>query len=88
VGPEDRIQAILAVDAIAFDPLITIREDGSVQESDDSESLESSDLFSQFASHPRLFQDFVMTHWHEVSSALLFSRFNRFRPTSTAVQFM
>jgi hypothetical protein len=46
MGPEDRIQAIFAVDAIAFDPLITIREDGSVQESDDFESLESSDLFS------------------------------------------
>jgi hypothetical protein len=67
MGSEDRIQAILAIDAVAFKPLITIREDGSVEGIDDFESLKSPDLFSQFASHPRLFQDFVIMHWHEVS---------------------
>jgi hypothetical protein len=66
---EDRIHAILAADAIAFKPLITIREDGSVEGIDGFESLESPGLFSQFASHPRLFQDFVLTHWHDFYSA-------------------
>jgi hypothetical protein len=45
MGYEDRIQAILAVDAIAFKPLITIRENGSVEGTDDFESLESSTCF-------------------------------------------
>jgi hypothetical protein len=56
MGSEDRIQAILAVDAIAFKPVITIREDGSVEGIDGFESLESSDLSSQFLSHSRLFR--------------------------------
>jgi hypothetical protein len=31
IGPEARIPAFLAVDAIAFQPLITIQENGSVE---------------------------------------------------------
>jgi hypothetical protein len=76
MGSEDRIQAILVVNAIAFKSLITIREDGPVKGIDGFEPLELPDLFSQVPSHPRFFQDFVLMHWHEVYSALLFSTFN------------
>jgi hypothetical protein len=56
---EHKIQAILAIDPIAFTPLITIREDGSVEGINSFDCLEPLELFSQFVSDPRLFQDFV-----------------------------
>jgi hypothetical protein len=41
VDAEDRVDAILSVDAVAFKPLVTIREDGSVEDIADFDCLES-----------------------------------------------
>jgi hypothetical protein len=60
VGAEDRVGALLSVDAVAFKHLVTIREDGSVEDIPDFDCLESPDLFHQF----------VLSHWKEVYSSL------------------
>jgi hypothetical protein len=70
VDPGHFIQTILAADAIAFKPLITIKEDGSVDGIEGFDSIESPDPLSQLIANPRLFHDFVVTHWKEAYSAL------------------
>jgi hypothetical protein len=67
---EDRVDAILSVDAVAFKPLATIREDSSVEDIADFDCLESPDLFSQLIANPTLFHQFVLSHWKEVYSSL------------------
>jgi hypothetical protein len=46
IDAEDRVDSILSVDAVAFKPLVTIREDGSIEGIADFDYLESPDLFS------------------------------------------
>jgi hypothetical protein len=70
VDAEDRVDEILSVDAVAFKPLVTIREDGSVEDIADFDCLESSDLFSQLIANPTLFHQFVLSHWKKVYSSL------------------
>jgi hypothetical protein len=70
VDPRHFIQVILAVDALAFKPLVTIKEDGSVDGIEAFDSLKSPDLFSQLIANPCLFHDFVVTHWKDVYSAI------------------
>jgi hypothetical protein len=70
VDPGHFIRAILAVDVIAFKPLITIKEDGAVDGIEGFDDLESPDLFSELIANPRLFHDFVVTSWKEVHSAI------------------
>jgi hypothetical protein len=70
VDPGHFIQVILAVDALAFQPLIRIKEDGSVDGIGGLDYRESPDLFSQLTANPRLFHDFVVTHWKKAYSAL------------------
>jgi hypothetical protein len=62
VDAEDRVDAILSVDAVAFAHLVTIREDGSVEGIADFDCLESPDLFSQIIANPTLFHQFVLNH--------------------------
>jgi hypothetical protein len=70
VDVDDRVDAILSVDAVAFKTLVTIREEGSVEGIADFDCLESPDLFSQFIANPTLFHKFILSHWKEVSSSL------------------
>jgi hypothetical protein len=60
----------LFVDAVAFKPLVTIREDGSVEGIADFDSLESPDLFSQLIANPTLFHQVFLSHWKEACSSL------------------
>jgi hypothetical protein len=55
VDAEDRVDAILSADAVAFQPLVTIREDGSVKGIADVDCLESPNLFSELIANPTLF---------------------------------
>jgi hypothetical protein len=64
VDAEDR------VDVITFKPLVTICEDGSVEDIADFDCLESPGLFSQLIGNPTLFHQFVLSHWKEVYSSL------------------
>jgi hypothetical protein len=66
VDAEDPVDAILSVDAVAFNPLVTIREDGSVEDIADFDCLESPGLFSWLIANPTLFHQFVLSHWKEV----------------------
>jgi hypothetical protein len=70
VDAEDRVDAILSVDAVAFKPLVTIREDGSVEDIADVGCLESPGLFSQLIANPTLFHQFALSYWKEVYSSL------------------
>jgi hypothetical protein len=70
LGPGARIPARLAMDAVAFRPLITNQKNGFVEGTEDLDCLEFPDLFSQFVSNPHLFHDFVVTDWNEAYSAL------------------
>jgi hypothetical protein len=70
VNAEDHVDVILAVDAVAFKPLVTIREESSVEGIADFDCLKSSDLFSQLSANLTLFHQFVLSHWKEVYSLL------------------
>jgi hypothetical protein len=76
VDAEDRVDVILFVDAVALKPLVTIREDGSVEGIADFDCMESPDLFSQLSANPTLFHQFVLSHWKEVNSSLFVFTFN------------
>jgi hypothetical protein len=58
------------VDAIAFKPLITTKENDSVDGIEGFDYLESLDLFSQLIANLRLLHGFVVTHRKEAYFAL------------------
>jgi hypothetical protein len=62
VDAEDRVDAILSAGAVALKPLVTIREDGSIEGIADFDCLESPDLFSQLIANPTVFHQFVLSH--------------------------
>jgi hypothetical protein len=59
VDAEDRVDVILSIDTVAFKPLVTIREDGSVEGIADFDCLESPDLASQLITNPTLFHQLL-----------------------------
>jgi hypothetical protein len=65
-----QIEAILAVDAVAIHPVITIYENGEIEEIEDVNNLTSPDIFTQFVVHPIKFHEFTFQHWDAASSSL------------------
>jgi hypothetical protein len=66
----DSIPAILAVDAVAFRPTITINDNGTVQGLEGIDHLDAPDIFSQFALNPTAFRDFITQHFDRAYSSL------------------
>jgi hypothetical protein len=56
---------ILAVDAVAFRPLVIISEDGEVRGLKYLKQIHDPDLFRHFLEDPEAFAYFVQRHWYE-----------------------
>jgi hypothetical protein len=61
---------ILAVDAVAFRPLVTITEDGEVGGLKHLKHLDDPDLFTEFLRDPESFSHFLEAHWKDAYSDL------------------
>jgi hypothetical protein len=61
---------ILAVDAVAFRPVITVDEDGFIHGLKDQVRLDDQDLFDTFLKHPPEFAQFLSDHWDQAYSSL------------------
>jgi hypothetical protein len=58
-----QIEAVLAVNAVATGPVITIYENGAIEEIKNINNLTSPDIFTQFVVHPIKFHEFICQHW-------------------------
>jgi hypothetical protein len=76
----ENCRIVLAFDAVAFRPVITIFEDGRVDGLKTMDRLDSSDLFSQFVSGPVEFVSFVKDYWNDAYSALFAFQIQPIRP--------
>jgi hypothetical protein len=56
-----QIETILAVDAVAIRPVITIYENGKIEGIEDVNNLTSPDIFTQFVVHPIKFHKFFFS---------------------------
>jgi hypothetical protein len=74
---------ILSVDAIAFRPMVTISDDGSVDGLKDLTDLDSPDLLTQFLSDPAAFSAFLREHWDSTYTALFVFQIQPLRPDLT-----
>jgi hypothetical protein len=63
-------RVVLAVDAVAFRPRVTISEDGEVEGLDDLTRLPDPDLFEQYLLHPKEFTEFLKLHWKHAYTSL------------------
>jgi hypothetical protein len=61
---------ILAVDAVAFRPLVTVTEDGEVHGLKNMTRLADTDMFTEFLRDPPAFAHFLETHWKQAYSNL------------------
>jgi hypothetical protein len=61
---------VLAVDAVAFRPLVTVTENGEVAGLKRLTQLDSPDLFTEFLRDPQAFSNFLQQHWKQAYSAL------------------
>jgi hypothetical protein len=59
LGLDTDHRVILAVDAVSFRPSVVITEDGTIEGPVGSHSLESPNLFTQFAADPQAFMSFL-----------------------------
>jgi hypothetical protein len=60
---------ILAVDAVAFRPVVTISEDGTIDGLNHIDEIDA-DLFDKLVGQPQAFVTFLKEHWTDVYSAL------------------
>jgi hypothetical protein len=65
---ESKCRVVLAVEAAAFRPTITIREDGIIEELDNFREFDPS-LFETFLRQPQAFVSFLQEHWDAADSA-------------------
>jgi hypothetical protein len=82
------IQAILSVGAVSIHPMITIYENGEIEGIEDFTNLTSPGLFTQFALHPRKFQEFIHQHWNAGIHHYLSIKSSHYRPSLHIVQSM
>jgi hypothetical protein len=67
--PSERT-VVLAVDAVAFRPLVTVTENGEVTGLKHLTQLENPDLFTEFLRDPHAFAHFLQQHWKQTYSNL------------------
>jgi hypothetical protein len=70
LGTNHQIEAILAADAMAIRPVITIYENVEIEGIEDVNNLTSPDIFPQLVLHPIKFHEFIFQHWGAAYSSL------------------
>jgi hypothetical protein len=65
-----QIEAILAVDAVAIRPVITIYENGEIEGIEDVNNMTPPDTLTQFVVHPIKFHEFIFQHCDAAHSSL------------------
>jgi hypothetical protein len=63
-------EIVLAVDAVAFRPLVTITENGEIEGLKHLKRLDDKNLFEHFVLDPISFAQFLAEHWKDAYSAL------------------
>jgi hypothetical protein len=76
-------RVILSVDAIAFRPMVTISDAGSVDGLKDLTHLDNPDLLTQFLADPAAFSEFLRQHWDSTDTALFVFQIQPLHPNLT-----